>query len=63
MLHLISSFWARHCTSLSLAGWWLQPLPVRATPAPTVREGSRVPLVGQCLLVLRMEAGVPGGIP
>lgn len=63
MLHLISSFWARHCMSLSLVGWWLQPLTVRATPAPEVHEGSWVPLVGQCLLVLRMEAGVPGSIP
>lgn len=59
-LRSIPPFWARHCLSLSLAGWWLQPLPVRATPAPTVPEGS---LAGRCLLVLRTEAGVPGSIP
>lgn len=43
MLCSIPSFWALHCTSLSLAGWWLQPLPVRATPAPTEHEAPWCP--------------------
>lgn len=35
----------------------------KSHPCPNRAWGSLVPLVGRCLLVLRMEAGVPGSIP